>query len=173
MARLKRKHIRFAESSKYLQSCTAVPRNAKKSLAKAQRIRKGMGLRARTKIPANTRWSRLTTQLPWCTLYGKDWAKRSVFSKAITLWHELVHARQWRAGHFARYFWAPWRWALEVQAYRGEIRARKAMGQGRATLLKRVDRVVGRLRKIYWLQRLSRGQLEREARRILLAEIDA
>jgi len=173
MAKLRAKHIRFAESTRFLHRVGHSPKDPSRSLAKAQAERKARGLRARRKIPSKTVWSRFTTQLPWCTLYSSKWKTLSDFSKATTMWHELVHAAQWAAGYFPRYIFAQWRWALEVQAFRGEMRARFDMGQSEDGVLRRINQVVATIAKTYRLGRLNRKQVRWETRRILMLEVEA
>lgn len=168
--KLRRRHIKLAESERFLLSARRVPTNTNAALAEARRLMRRLGIRERTKLPTRTKWARMGTMLPWCALWPSDWGRMTNLEKAAMRWHELCHALQWRAGWFGRYAIAEWRWALEVNGYRMQIRAMRRMGVRSDYLLNVVENVAKRLRKTYRLRFLDSRQVRSETRRILRAE---
>jgi hypothetical protein len=78
-------------------------------------------------------WDRFTTAYPSVILVAPDWDERSEVSKAATLWHELVHLREYdEYGELLMglmYLTAEGRWAMEVQAYRETFRVYRIFGE--------------------------------------------
>lgn len=128
----------------------------------------------RRKVPTATKWAKLTTQLPWCTLVTADWNRLSTEERAITLIHESVHHAQqerWGAWRFTwMYANAKWRLAIELHAYRSNVRTMKAWGMGELSMRVMVRRIARSLVSTYRLGRL-RG-VESLAIKILSEEID-
>jgi hypothetical protein len=170
--RLKRKHLRYARSGKYLLDPDEIPVDPFVGLLATQRIRDELGFRARHKILSGVRWSRKATTLPWCALlYPESWDEMPAFAQASLSWHEVGHMRQWRDRCFRLYIWAKWRWALEVQCFRLQLRAEKRMGLTQDQLEQHAEEIASHMWRAYWLFYLSKKQVRRETLQILLEEI--
>jgi hypothetical protein len=88
-------------------------------------------------------------------LLAPDWEERSVKSRAATMWHEIVHKRQWddlgRDVMTVRYAVAEGRWSLEVEAYRETFRILRLFGATEEELEPLYKRRVDSLWDSYYL----------------------
>jgi hypothetical protein len=171
--RLRHKHLKYARSDKYLAAAEQIPVDPFVGLLATKRIREDLGYRKRTKIPLGIRWSRTATTLPWCALlYPEQWDDMPPFAQASLSWHETGHMRQWKDRRFRLYVWARWRWALEVQCFRLQLRAEQRMGLSKKQLEKHAEEIARKIWRAYWLFTLSRRQVRRETLEILMEEIE-
>lgn len=129
------------------------------------------------------RWNRYTTTLPGVDhhhfetpeliLLGEGFDRKPVERQAATLRHELVHVRQAEqmgAVLFGlRYSWAGWRWALEVQAYREDVRTMRAFGVSRGGVRIWCSQRARSISAIYRLGHLK--AVERETEVALIREL--
>lgn len=78
-------------------------------------------------------WSKFNTTFPKKIYTSKEYNSYSDAGKAVVLWHEIVHLREYdrhgAAKFFTMYAFAEGRWALEVQAYRQSYRIRRLWGE--------------------------------------------
>jgi hypothetical protein len=85
-------------------------------------------------------WDQFTTTFPHTILVAPGWDELSYASRAATLWHELVHVREYEEyGELLMgltYFTAEGRWAMEVQAYRETFRVLRILGRSEEDLRK-------------------------------------
>lgn len=110
----------------------AIPRDPEEALAEAQRLIKERHIRVLPKAEGHEGWGKFTTTFPrkiYVATYYEDLGPKF---KASTMWHELVHVRQYDR-HTPKYMGmlyltAEGRWALEVQAYRETFRAMRLFG---------------------------------------------
>lgn len=88
--------------------------------------------------------------------------------QAAVLWHEIVHARQWRDPKNAfplRYINRRWQWAFEVQGYRQQIRVTRALS-GDKSAKKMAYKIPGIMqKKPYTMRRLDSKTMRRETLR--------
>lgn len=119
---------------------------------------KGIRLRVRRRgLPfkldeAATTW-RKTIALPW------NWKTMSSRRKAAILAHELVHVEQRRRysrSFLAKYLNPRWRWAMEVQAYRQQLRTYIAMGASPTWTQAWCQRTASELPRFYLLGNVDR-----------------
>jgi len=100
-------------------------------------------------------WDGFTTTFPDRILLGAGWDEKSIYSRASTMSHELVHKRQWdrlgREAFLARYITAAGRWSIEVQAYRQSIRMWKHFGKSDADLMEAAEGYANSLYAKYYL----------------------
>ena len=170
--KLQRRHLRVAEDTRYLIPSTEIPDDPDVAYRCVSAVVKSRGLRLRKKAPNGTKWSRLSTYLPWCEIaLDSAWDDYPTWFKAATLFHELVHAGPRKAVFFARYANAKWRVAYETQAYRMNVRCRKRWGAPRHELELYIDKLAARMVSTYKLGRLDRRSTMEHIRRILRKEL--
>jgi len=90
------------------------------------------GVEIEPKAEGVEQWDKFTTTLPATVYTSKNWDQMDEATKAVVLWHEIVHLREYDE-HTPllmglMYVTAEGRWALEVQAYRETFRVRRIFG---------------------------------------------
>lgn len=90
------------------------------------------GIEILPKAEGVEQWDRFTTTFPTKIFVAKGWDEYTEDRKAVILWHELVHVREYDR-HTPllmglMYVTAEGRWALEVQAYRESFRVERLFG---------------------------------------------
>lgn len=159
--KLKARHIRFAASTKYEK-----PKSFFEGKSAEQIIEEGFKEIERLgyRVVYRKRGSSSITGI--FTLYlGKNFKNYHPIFKAAILWHEIVHANQWRDLNYLfamRYPWRRWQWALETQGYRQQVRVIWVLaGDDRA--LKEARRIPGSMqKKPYTMRRLDSKHIRRE-----------
>jgi hypothetical protein len=77
-------------------------------------------------------WSKFNTTFPTTIYVSNTWDEKTNALKGATLWHELVHVREYDyhtpLQMALMYATSEGRWALEVQAYRESFRVRRIFG---------------------------------------------
>lgn len=99
-----------------------------------------------------------TTTMPVTLFLGKGFRDYGPIDQAAVLWHEIVHALQWRdpKNIFAlRYLNRRWQWAFETQGYRQQCRVYRAL-MGDKSARRFAHGVPGRMmQKPYTMRRLD------------------
>lgn len=103
-----------------------------------------MGVAIDRKGDNGTPLSRMSTTYYTTIRLGTSYDDKSPAWQAVTLGHELCHARQWRgygrSTFRTRYlFWPRWRWSIEMQAYRESIRVMMALRFKASTIADFID----------------------------------
>ena len=162
--RVKSKHIRFAHSLKYEKDAEFFEGKTAEQLVDsgfAEIESLGYHIVQRKLIKP-------TTTMAIILYLGKGFADRSPSSKASTIWHELVHAYQWRDVRNIfplRYLNRRWQWAFETQGYRQQCRVIRAL-HGDKAARKFAFHVPGRMqKKPYTMRRLDAAHVRRETLR--------
>lgn len=95
-------------------------------------------------------WDQFTTTFPGVILVAPNWEERSEANRAVVLWHEIVHLRQYeKYGPVLMglmYLTSEGRWAMEVQAYRETFRVHRLFGVPEETIRKAM---VSRAERLY------------------------
>jgi hypothetical protein len=131
-----------------------------------------MGLAVVNKPDLGTSLSRMSTTYYRELRLGTGYADKTDAWKAVTMAHEILHARQWRhwgpATFRTRYmFWTRWRWAIEVQAYRESVRCLVALGVRPSTLDEYIASRPGVLWSKYAIKTLHKGDVFEHTMRLL------
>ena len=107
-----------------------------------------------------------TTTLAFTLYLGHGFDDKDPIEQAALLWHENVHANQWRDLGLifaARYLNAKWRWAYEIQGYRQQYRIYRAFELSDAKVSKMILRLPGHFQgDLYKMGRLKTSQLNTE-----------
>lgn len=78
-------------------------------------------------------WEKFTTAFPTKIFVTTSWDEMNEAQKSATLWHELVHLRQYdehgEVEMGLMYWTAEGRWGMEVQAYRETFRVWRTFGE--------------------------------------------
>lgn len=130
--------------------------------------REGWRVRER---PENTRhskrWSFTAPNIVWVK---KGFWKQSRHEQAVTLYHELVHVKQWKRrgplDFLKKFAGARWRWATEVPAYRQSIRVWLRLTKGYFNVDSYVEGWLWKFRKSYSLSRINKKDFKKETKRI-------
>lgn len=109
-----------------------------------------------------------TTTMRITLFLGKGFPEYSDEFKAAILWHELVHAYQWRDPKNIfplRYINRRWQWAFETQGYRQQVRVVRALKGDRSAkkLAYRVPVIMQK--KPYTMRRLDAKHVRKETLR--------
>ena len=174
--RLKARHVRFAKSSKH-HAAHEFSSNPTKALANEMREAQRLGVKIVYKVLNFGKWlTYSTTFLRWGIRLSPEWKGEQGFGKARHVRHELVHSRQWRGLGRALfgflYAIAEWRWAIEMQAFREDVKATVQAGVNKADVLEYVEERISDL-SLYSLGRLDQEHMEETTRELLTAMIDA
>lgn len=115
-----------------------IPSDPQEALDKALRIVKEKGIKIVEKeVTGQDKLDRFTTTMPRTIYVKPGFFDQEIADQAATMWHELVHVRQWqrigRAVMGARWtVYAEGRWSLETVAYRESFRIYKLFGRSDA-----------------------------------------
>lgn len=125
--------IALAKSMKRHDVFLDKPRTAKEIIAHAHKVAKAEGVGISKKSSKLGKWSKLSTTYPTEIRVGANFDKLHPTEQAITLMHELRHARQWRdigVKNFARGYVTDPRfgWIMEVEAYGESVWTAVCMG---------------------------------------------
>lgn len=140
LIKLRDKDIRRARSERYRDKALDRRWGANDLLERWMQEAKGMGVRVVPKTSFfGMRLSKMSTTYYREIRLGTGYPDKRPEWKAVTMGHEMLHARQWRGygrNKFrTRYlFWTRWRWAIEVQAYSESVRILVALGANDETL---------------------------------------
>lgn len=115
-----------------------IPSDPQEALDKALRIveEKGIGI-VEKEVTGQDKLDRFTTTMPRYIYVKPGFWDQEIWIQAATMWHEIVHIRQWqrlgRAVMGARWtVYAEGRWSLETVAYRESFRVYKLFGRSDA-----------------------------------------
>jgi len=139
----------------------AISGDPEEALAQAQRLIKKRHIRILSKAEGHEGWGKFTTTFPrkiYVATYYEDLGPKF---KAATLWHELVHVRQYDR-HTPKYMGmlyltAEGRWAIEVQAYRETLRAMRQFGIPEKEIQKQMVPIAEMLYEQYELGSMPRS----------------
>lgn len=132
-----------------------------------------LGVGFESKPDAGTKLSRMSTTYYATIRLGTNFEGKDAKNQAITLGHELLHARQWRGFGRSKFrtrymFWPRWRWAIEMQAYRESIRIMLALGYTRDDCERYAISRVSSMLSSYGLGSLRRDDVAEWTRRVLM-----
>lgn len=162
-AKLRSRHIKFAASTRFEESEAFFADKTPEELvelawAKFKKMRYTIVERPRTKTHTTTGLFRL--------YIGYGFEDKDPIEQAALLWHENVHAEQWRKLFVifaARYLNAKWRWAYEIQGYRQQYRIYRAFGLSDEKVSKMILKLPGQFQgDLYKMGRLKTSQLKAE-----------
>lgn len=124
---------------------------------RAEAKRQGIKLLPKSSL-FGPRWQALFTTFPRTIRLGKSWEKLSVEEKGLVLSHEFTHVHQWDLyrNFGVRYLGPRFGWSMEMQAYRGEVRARYALGHRDEEIRAWVKTLPNRIWESYLLLRQIR-----------------
>ena len=158
--KIRDKHIALARSDSCLNAKLDELTSAKQMLAHYEKELKRRGMKL---IPKSTvfglNWARLTTTFRRSIRVGVNYERYSTRRKAAVLAHEFVHVKQWSRyrGFGLRYLLsARFGWAMEMQAYRESVRAKKILGYSERHIEAYVNERAGKLWSSYKLMRQIR-----------------
>lgn len=119
------------------------------------------GIEVLPKAVGIEQWEKFTTTFPTTIYVSADWDEKSEASQTETLWHELVHVREYDR-HTPllmglMYFTSEGRWALEVQAYRESFRVKRIFGVSEKDIRKMMRPRAEALYKSYELGTMPHG----------------
>jgi len=138
-----------------------IPSDPKEAYLLAEQKIKELGVQIIPKAPTGfEQWDQFTTAFPSAILVKPGWEERSYASRAPTMWHELVHLRQYKKhGELLMglmYFTAEGRWAMEVQAYRETFNVLRIFGTPEDQIRASMERRAVRLYEAYQLGAMPR-----------------
>lgn len=163
--KLKSEHIKLANSTRFEVSESDLPDKIGKTPDEAikrawKRIEK-LGYTVVRKKRGN-----FTTTLHNYLFLDDHYDKMGPIDRASLLWHELVHADQWRKWgrlRFAyRYSRPQWRWAIETSAYRHQYRIWLYFGIPEQKVIRSIKKLPSNFAKGYKMHRIDRKQLDKE-----------
>lgn len=169
--RLRQQDLDLAKSTKHLSSITQTGgrsnsggdyrretvHTARQLLDYAEGRLKELGYTLRKKNGSkNWKHKRMSTAGRKIIWLGVTWDEKTIWHKAATLMHELVHANQSRAYGFKRWLGyyigsARFRFAMEAQAYRETCRAYRVMGRSERSIGEYAARLPNRFVKSYFI----------------------
>jgi hypothetical protein len=162
-SKLKDKHIRLARSVRFEHTEQFFKGKSAEELVD---LAMEQFKERRYRIVERPRGKEWTTTMMFSLYLGHDFINKDPADRAAILWHEYVHASQWRALSLtfgANYLNAKWRWAYEVQGYRQQYRVYRALGMSDARVSKLIATLPGRFQgDLYKMGRLERVQLTKE-----------
>lgn len=161
LIKIRDKDIRLAQSQRFRDD--ALDRSwrgdAEGLLARWNAEARSMGLRIEHKKSLfGLRWSKFSTAFYRVIRLGTTFKSKEPEWQAVTMGHEMFHARQWRGYRPAKFrtrylFWTRWRWAIEVQAYCESVRVLVALGASNKT----IDRYIAARPDVLWNNYALRG----------------
>lgn len=158
------KHIKLARSTKYEDSESFFDgKSADQLIEEAYKTIRSYRYRV-----VRSKLIKPTVTMPITIYLGKDFSKYSKPTQAAILWHEIVHARQWRDSKAIfplRYPLRKWQWSFETHGYRQQCRVIRALyGDDRAR-----DCALavpsGMMKRPYTMRRLDAKQVRLETLR--------
>lgn len=139
----------------------AIPSDPHEAYLVAMQEIEDNGIEILPKADGFEQWGRFTTTFPTKIYVSANWNEKSEWAKAATLWHELVHVREYdEHGELLMglmYGTAEGRWALEVQAYRESFRARRVFGESEESIRAAMRPRAEKLYDNYELGAMPRG----------------
>lgn len=138
-----------------------IPSDAKEAYLVALQEIEDQGVRVLPKAESGyEQWDNFTTAFPTVILVAPDWEERSYANRAATLWHELVHLREYdEHGELLMglmYWTAEGRWSMEVQAYRETFRVYRILGEPEENIRKAMRPRAEKLYEGYQLELMPR-----------------
>jgi hypothetical protein len=162
-AKLRGKHTKFAASTRFEESESFFQGKTGEELVE---LAWGEFKKKGYKIVHRPRSKTYTTTGLFRLYLGHGYDDKDPIEQAALLWHEHVHAEQWRRLGLvfaARYLNAKWRWAYEVQGYRQQYRIYRAFGLSDSKVSKMILRLPGHFQgDLYKMGRLKTSQLKTE-----------
>lgn len=114
-----------------------------------------LDLELRRKPTTSTELDGFSTTLPGVIWLAADWDEKPLAEQSWLLWHEIVHAKQWRRLGLKRFLMLyavpEGRWALEVAAYRFSFLLQLHHGEDPELVRDRVQEKARRLHGEYRL----------------------
>ncbi len=162
--RVKAKHLRFVQSTEYERPASFFEGKTAEQLVDsgfAEIDRLGYCIIQRKLIKP-------TTTMRITLFLGKGFPDYSPGAKAAILWHEIVHALQWRdpSNVFPlRYITRRWQWAFETQGYRQQCRVIRALHGDKAARRFAYRVPVRMQKKPYTMSRLDGNHVRTETLR--------
>jgi len=172
-SKLEEKHIRLARSVRFEHTEQFFKGKSAEELAD---IALDQFKERRYRIVERPREKKWTTTMVFTLYLGHGFINKDPIDRAAILWHEYVHASQWRTLGLkfgAQYLNAKWRWAFEIQGYRQQYRVYRALGMSDEKVSKLISTLPGRFQgDLYRMGRLDRSQLTKETIKAMEAGID-
>jgi len=141
LIKLRDKDIRIAQSQRFRDDALDRSWNgdAEGLIARWKAEARTMKVAIEYKSSHFGRWSKLSTTFYRSIRLGTTFKSRPPEWQAVTMGHEIFHARQWRGYGPSKFrtrylFWTRWRWAIEVQAYCESVRVLVALGANDDTI---------------------------------------
>jgi hypothetical protein len=172
--RLRSRHIRLARSSACLNPNL---RHLDRAAEMLTHYEDAIAARGMVIVPKSSRlpwWVKLTTTFRRSVRTGDGYEDLDTQRRALILAHEFVHVLQWRKylSFGPRYLGARFGWAMEVQAYRESMRARKVLRFSYESRARYARDMPDRLWDGYpLLRQIRRKDLRRWTRELLREEL--
>lgn len=135
-------YYELAAETRDMSEDGAISSDPSVALAAAEAELDERGVDVQAKADGFEDWGRFTTTFPSTVYVSTKYADLDDGGKAATLWHELVHVREYDRHtpkkFFFIYSYAEGRWALEVQAYRESFRAWRSFGEPEESIRERM-----------------------------------
>ena len=133
------------------------------------------GIEIVPKAEGYEQWDKFTTTFPTKIFVAKGWDEYTEDRKAVILWHELVHVREYDR-HTPllmglMYVTSEGRWALEVQAYRETFRVERKFGVPEDRIRENMDVAAEKLYEEYELGTMPRDYAIGKAIEIWLLDV--
>lgn len=161
------RYVELAQSRIDHVRITRISSDPGEALAQALEETKRLGLELRRKPTTDTSIDGFSTTLPGVILLAADWDEKPIAEQAWQLWHETVHARQWkRLGpkrFLALYAVPEGRWGLEAAAYAFSFRLQVHLGEPHERVTRAIEEKVRRLGPEYALRPMPTCAIEAAA----------
>lgn len=155
-------YLEWALDTQDLAKPGEIPTDPTKARDKAKQwiTDKGVGI-VEKPVTGKDQFDKFTTTLPENIYVKPGFWDTPVDSQAVTLWHEIVHVRQWeRLGPevmAVRWLvYAEGRWSLEAVAYRETFRVYRLFGESEEALQKRVPKRADKFYESYALAGMNK-----------------